>query len=149
MWMISINFSPELFDKLQVTFIKLVMIGEIQNIFVGSDIQWWGTSYPCVVIYKGGVIYHDAIVEDTSVPLSTVTMAGRSLMMMIPSATRVSGCRWLGCDSQCARTPACSSLAHELSVDSWQKVAPGVGVQFLIVGLLLHTLLPCCRLFAA
>jgi len=57
------------------------------------------------VIYKGGVTYHDAIVEGDEmcatfidVPLSTVTLAGRSLMMMIPSSTRVSGCRSLGCD---------------------------------------------------
>jgi len=36
---ISINFSPELFNELQVTFSQLVKIGENQNIFVGSDIQ--------------------------------------------------------------------------------------------------------------
>jgi len=71
--MISINFSPELFDELQVTFTQLVKTGETQNIFVGGDIQWCGTSYPwssylgLVVIYKGGVIYHDAIVEGNEI----------------------------------------------------------------------------------
>jgi len=33
------------------------------------------------------------------------------------------GSRLMGCNSQCAAPPAVSSLAHELSGDSWQKVA--------------------------